>query len=79
MLISPPEFDIRYLVGRVIAYWDHHDMLCCGRVTGLHPTPGSTDPDPVSLIEVESESGYRHCITDGQFYGILVEEDDHAH
>lgn len=54
MLISPPEFDVRHLVGRVIAYWDHHDMLCCGRVTGLHPTPGSTDPDPVSLIEVEN-------------------------
>ena len=77
MLITPPEFDVRHLVGRVIAYWDHHDMLCCGRVTGLRSTPGSTDPDPVSLIEVESESGNRYCISDGQFYGILVGEDGH--
>lgn len=79
MLITPSEFNVHDLVGRVIAYWDHHDMLCCGRVTGTRPMSNSTDPNPIPLIEVENESGNRHCITDGQFYGILVEEDEHEY
>lgn len=79
MLITPSEFDVRHLVGRIIAYWDHNDLLCSGRVIGTRPMPNSTDPDPIPLIEVENDSGTRFCISDGQFYGILVEEDEHEH